>query len=152
MTPLERAMSRIAVLDSGCWLWLGCTNKGYARMNVGGKIVDLHRWMYQQANGPLPPQAQLDHTCHTNDEECQGGYECSHRRCVNPDHLEPVTARENSIRGRGAPGRKSRQVACVNGHAFDESNTYRAPDGTRHCRRCRADVEARRRAMRRALR
>jgi hypothetical protein len=36
-------------------------------------------------------------------------------------------------------------IKCKNGHSFDEKNTYVYSNGRRKCRRCRADIEAKRR-------
>ena len=48
-----------------------------------------HRLYYErQHHGPIPPDRQLDHLCRVP-------------ACVNPDHLEPVTAAENIRRGSG---------------------------------------------------
>ena len=68
---------------SECLLWTGSTNhKGYGLFRIGGKMVSTHRWAYEHYIGPIPSGLQLDHLCMV-------------RNCVNPDHLEPVTAREN---------------------------------------------------------
>lgn len=87
--------------DEGCWTWAGRTNDdGYGVFKVkrAGQWVPIraHRWAYEQANGPTP--LPLDHRCHTNDPNCPPGTDCPHRRCVRPDHLEPVSTRENTRR------------------------------------------------------
>jgi hypothetical protein len=48
-----------------------------------------HRWMYEQKIGPIPKGLVIDHLCRNT-------------RCVNPDHLEPVTRGENTRRGAKA--------------------------------------------------
>lgn len=71
--------------DAGapCWLWTGSLNSdGYGRFN--GKLA--HRRTYLEVVGPIPDGLVLDHLCRV-------------RNCVNPDHLEPVTQRENMRRG-----------------------------------------------------
>jgi hypothetical protein len=60
---------------------------------------------------------------------------------VNPDHLEPVTGRENVARGR-PPGpkvgyRKPKPTHCKYGHEFTPENTYVRPDGAWTCKECR---------------
>jgi hypothetical protein len=45
-----------------------------------------HRAYYEERYGPLPSGVQLDHLCRTP-------------ACVNPEHLEPVSARINTLRG-----------------------------------------------------
>ena len=78
--------------DQGrCWIWQGPTagTKGrghsYPRMNVDGATMAVHRVMWALENGPIPPRKQIDH-------------KCKNRRCVNPDHLEMVTHRQNRRR------------------------------------------------------
>ena len=61
---------------SSCWEWTGTIRKdGYAS---GAQ----HRLYYVRAKGPIPAGLELDHLC-------------NNKRCVNPDHLEPVTHAEN---------------------------------------------------------
>lgn len=77
-------------MPSFCWLWQGSMNKttGYGN---GFKIADehlAHRVSYALVKGPIPTGLQLDHLCRN-------------RRCINPNHLEPVTRRTNIRRGNG---------------------------------------------------
>jgi hypothetical protein len=67
----------VADLVTGCVLWTGQVNrKGYGQIRGEG----AHRVFYRELVGPIADT--LDHTCEI---KC----------CVNPDHLEPVTRREN---------------------------------------------------------
>lgn len=86
-----------------CWPWLGCCQKnGYGIYGVTGNGSRLaHRIAYRYVIGPIPAGLVLDHLCHTADPQCADTSDCPHRRCVNPEHLEPVTRRENIARGRG---------------------------------------------------
>lgn len=69
--------------NSGCWLWTGaCRSMEYGSFN--GTLA--HRYSYQTFVGPIPNGLQIDHLCRVH---------C----CVNPAHLEAVTASENSLRG-----------------------------------------------------
>ncbi len=115
-----------------CWLWTGTILKdsGYAVLTVAGKVRSAHRFAYELLVGPIPDGLTIDHTCHSrNLASCAGGPTCAHRRCVNPAHLEPVTAVENSQRAV--------RDHCKHGHPFDEANTYWAPKtGKRVCRAC----------------
>lgn len=89
---LDRAMAKIVVLDNGCWLWTGYVfaSTGYGGIKVAGDKLQLaHRVVYELLRGPIPEGLQIDHLCRE-------------RRCVNPTHLEPVTASENLLRGYAA--------------------------------------------------
>lgn len=84
------------VAKNGCWLWNGKLNEqGYGYAGDEG----AHRRAYKTYVGPIPNGLCIDHTCHDPDT-CICGPACEHRRCVNPDHLEVVTPRENFRRGK----------------------------------------------------
>src|SRR3954452_12539829 len=76
---------------TACWFWLLTKNaNGYGLYCPRvGKCVSAHRWVYEQTYGKLCHELQLDHLCRTPG-------------CVNPSHLEAVTARENVRRSRAA--------------------------------------------------
>lgn len=135
-----RLMSKIDKSGS-CWYWLGAvTSTGYGNFYLQGKYLGAHKAVYQMLIGPVPEGLELDHLCRV-------------RACVNPDHLEPVTHRENDLRGVGVSAVNIVKTHCDQGHPFNERNTYHRPDkpSTRDCRRCRADAEARRRARMRIV-
>src|ERR1019366_4138120 len=74
--------------------------------------------------------------CHTN-SDCELGSACPHRRCVNPDHLEVVTPRENAIRNRSFATIFRMTTHCPSGHEYTEANIYRRPGcNSRYCRTC----------------
>lgn len=104
----------VARSDLGpCWLWTGKLDiGGYGIFGSRGRVrVRVHRESWERVNGrPIPDDREIDHLCHSYDLSCPGG-RCEHRRCMNPDHLEPVTHRENSV--RGVPGR---MTMCSEGH------------------------------------
>lgn len=110
--------------NSGCWLWLGGTfRNGYAHVRVGGKSRLGHIVMYELFKGAVPAGLQLDHLCRV-------------RSCINPDHLQPVTARENMRRSPVAlAGINAKKTACIHGHNFTEENTGWWA-GKRYCREC----------------
>lgn len=66
----------------------------------------------------------------------------------NPDHVEPVTLRENIMRGEGLCAINARKDRCPRGHLFTPENTRLA--GRHRRRRCRICLRARKRAARRA--
>lgn len=71
-----------------CWIWQGGTNhNGYGRASVSGRNQPAHRIFYERAGGVVPAGWQVDHLCFVP-------------LCVNPTHLEAVTAVENVRRSR----------------------------------------------------
>ena len=87
--------------DGECWPWTGhLDTNGYGVLwsSEEGRLVKAHRWGYERFVEPIPDGLMPDHTCH-DPEFCRLGSECPHRRCVNYRHLEPVTNRENTLRG-----------------------------------------------------
>lgn len=138
----ERFWPKVDKTES-CWLWTANIRNGYGMSQSRDNTVRMaHRLAYEELVGEIPKGKELDHLCHTWDKSCLGGYECPHRRCVNPDHLEPVTHLVNGRRGRAGVVSAARQRAkthCKFGHPFDEKNTKYTSAGARVCRRCDAD-------------
>lgn len=119
----RRFWTKVKFSDS-CWLWTGTLNSyGYAKFQIGGRSIGGHRFSYELLVGPIPPHRELDHLCRV-------------RSCVNPAHLEPVTARENQRRGWSPVGINARKTRCLAGHPFDAANTRVRPGGSRVCREC----------------
>lgn len=113
---------------TGCLLWTGQLNRnGYGRIAVGGKKIPVHRVAWELEVGPIPPGLVLDHV------KARG---CRHRNCANVAHLEPVTNRENILRGDGLAAVQATRTRCPRNHPYDEVNTYVGPDGKRYCRAC----------------
>lgn len=88
---LTKIMSRVSVDEHcECWIWQGPTSGsgrggGYGRMCLDGQTVAVHRVMATLFMGYIPGKKQVDH-------------KCRNRLCVNPDHLEIVTHKENQRR------------------------------------------------------
>ena len=87
----ERLLSKIKVNpDTGCWEWQAYKERdGYGRLRFRGTRVSTHRLTYQWLVGEIPDGLELDHWIMNED------YDSCSRKCVNPDHLEPVTSQEN---------------------------------------------------------
>lgn len=108
----------------GCWVYEPATRmpRGYGvfRLSKSEGSIRSHRYAYQISMGPIPEGLTLDHLCRNT-------------TCVNPQHLEPVTASENSIRAhRNKP-------ACRHGHLYSEVGfTIGKTKGERLCNACRA--------------
>lgn len=132
----ENLLARLEVQPNGCWLWTGGVKSGgYVNYRVNGVSTLGHRFVYETLFGPVPDGLEIDHTCH-NGTGCPGGA-CVHRRCLNPDHLEAVTHRVNTLRGNGPFADRARQTHCIRGHEFNEKNTYVRKNGTRWCLMCK---------------
>lgn len=139
---------------SRCRYWSGYIDKqGYGDVELGralGKALGLrpgqyraHRLVYILRNGPISDKLVLDHTCHSNDPSCNAGNKCRHRRCVNVEHLEPVSMAENIRRGRYPDiGKHNRtKTHCPRGHEYTVENTELRRDGrSRVCKQCKHDL------------
>ncbi|MDQ2873983.1 MAG: HNH endonuclease [Actinomycetota bacterium] len=145
----ERFAAKMTKLPDGCWNISGAIfqKTGYQMFSIcrNGKWQPTvaHRVAYELYVGPIAPGLIIDHLCHTWDLECPGGITCPHRRCVNPDHLEPVTRAENNRRGRSPVAIMIRDGLCRAGHEFTGENILTRSNGKRECRPC---VQARDRA------
>ncbi len=113
----ERIRSRITMpLATRCWVWHGAvTSRGYGSVGINGKVVSVHRYVYELAHGPIPSGYQIHHRC-------------GERRCCKPSHLEAVTTRDHSHAHHpvGAP--------CGRGHRRRQKS-----DGRWWCPACHSD-------------
>lgn len=127
-------LAKVSVeVETGCWLWTGgLYPNGYAAISVNGRVRLAHRVAYQLLVGAIPDGLDLDHV------RARG---CRHRHCINPDHLEPVTRRENLMRGDTIVAANAAKTHCLRGHPFNSANTEIQGDGARKCRRCKLDRE-----------
>jgi hypothetical protein len=135
----EQVMERLRKrcdMSSGCWVIDGWLNaEGYGQFSVNNRCRLAHRAVYELLVGAIPPGMQLDHLCRV-------------RRCVNPAHLEPVTNRENSMRGTGFSALNAAKTHCPKGHAYSVTNTRVDKLGKRFCRACQREWWRARHALR----
>lgn len=126
--PVEpRFLAKVAKTDT-CWLWTARVERnGYGRFWLDGQQHGAHRVAYELFVGPIPDGREIDHLCRI-------------RHCVNPDHLEAVTAAEN-VRRMAATRTpyQHRMETCRNGHAYDAANAISTPTG-RACATCKREA------------
>lgn len=144
---MERILRKSAPTPDGCRVWTGrLLNSGYGQIMVkqaGYKAAafSAHRAAYELTKGRVPDGLVLDHLCRNP-------------ACVNPDHLEPVTQRENILRSPTAQGSvNARKTLCPHGHPYSPENTYtytRPNTVMRVCKTCRSKYSRAYRARRAA--
>lgn len=128
-----------------CWHYGDYKYTNHTAVLLEGKYVGVHKVAYEYLIGPVPEGMELDHLCHN-------------KRCVNPDHLEPVTHAENlrrawalkKLRGgmkREASERKGTQTHCWKGHELAKVGVLLSAkkDGKvrRRCRACQQEIQTR---------
>lgn len=131
---LTRLLAKCIERPSGCWEWQANANpQGYGKFLYQGAHIGAHRAAWVLLRGDIPDGLQLDHLCRNPP-------------CVNPWHLDPVTPKVNTNRGRRANADKTQ---CPAGHVYSPDITYVDRHGYRHCRPCRANAAKRCRERRR---
>ncbi|MBA4019174.1 MAG: HNH endonuclease [Pirellula sp.] len=126
----KRFWSKVEKIEGGCWIWTaGKVAGGYGHITFrrDGKQVDqlAHRLAYQLLVGPIPEGLEIDHLCRN-------------RACVNPEHMEAVTSRVNTLRGNTRAAANLAKTHCHRGHELNEANVYRGKNAPnqRICREC----------------
>lgn len=121
LTVEERFWSKIDA-SGVCWEWTDSLCEGYGTIWIGKQRMKAHRWAWEYLIGPIPDGLVIDHLCRN-------------RKCVLPDHLEPVSDRVNIRRGHGALSRLNK-THCPQGHPYSGDNLHISMNGGRSCRTC----------------
>lgn len=141
-TRFENRLASFAAEPDKCWDWPDAVTKtGYGSTLVhidGVRFTSPHRAAYTLLVGAIPEGTELDHLCRN-------------RRCMNPRHLEPVSHRENVLRGNGPAAKHAVLKLCKRGHELaPRTDKYgRPPWSHRYCPTCaRASSRAANRRLR----
>ena len=106
---IEKLHARIKKTES-CWIWTGANSgNGYGRFNILDKTYQAHRVAYEYfTQKKIHEGLVIDHLCRNP-------------ICVNPEHLEPVTSKENTLRGIAPSAKASKRSTCIHGQVkWDE--------------------------------
>ena len=117
-------LSRIEIDRNGCHNWTGNMALGYGVIDAPGyrargqrRILMAHRVMWEMMWG----FTDAEHVHHM----------CENKRCVNPDHLQPMTHRENNRLAYST----FRDGTCTRGH----TDLRLKPSGGHYCRTCNTE-------------
>lgn len=113
---LNRFMSKVFIEpNTGCWLWSGNWNHaGYGNFKIKNETKRAHRISYEHFKGPIINELSVAHKCNT-------------RACVNPNHLELLTHKQNCI------DRNAHKKHCPKGHLFTKENKKSQNKGKSYC-------------------
>lgn len=122
----RRFESKYVVNSSGCWVWQGSLDKdGYGSFYLRGANRRAHRVGWFSVHGPIPSGMVANHTC-------------MNRACVNPQHLNTVTAKDNALKNsRTISTVNAQKTHCPEGHPYDGTEP-----GHRICTQCRRKKQA----------
>ena len=121
---------------TGCWLWKGKVGKrGYGVSQQNKKAILAHRLVYEFFKRSIEPGKELHHLC-------------GNKRCVNPEHLQPVSRKEHIELSPNAIAYKNgKKSHCPKGHQYkvDEAFLRRTGKARRFCHVCRMQQQRARR-------
>lgn len=118
-----------------CLIWTSPLDKdGYGTFYLRRKNRRAHRVAWFNWFGEIPAGHVINH-------------KCRNRSCVNPQHLELITIRENALQDSAGIGAiNARKVTCPSGHAYDREYTGSNGKTQRYCSTCEAAKQKRLRA------
>lgn len=120
---IKKFWSNVIKTDT-CWEWMGAKGtRGYGLIKRKNTNLRAHRLAVLMSGREIPSGYQVDHLC-------------SNTSCVNPQHLEVVTSRENTLRGNGPTAENAKKTHCLNGHQLSGDNLSNRKDGRRVCKTC----------------
>lgn len=122
----KKIIGRKETDKNDCWNWSGAKRKGYGMIKVGMKQMSVHRVLYEILVAPIPEGYVIDHLCRN-------------KSCINPAHLQPVTSKENTLRGTSFAAINSKKTHCPKGHEYTQENLGKNKAGRRVCKQCNRD-------------
>lgn len=138
LSDIPRFFDKVEITTT-CWNWKASKDKcGYGTFGLRG-VIRAHQFSYRLFHGFMSTRKMnIDHLCRNPS-------------CVNPNHLELVTHRENILRGISPAAIAAKRTHCVRGHEYTPENTYIVKNkGDRMCREC-SRIRDRKRAPRRKI-
>lgn len=117
-------------IKGDCIIFKGQLDKdGYGTLSIGPSNQKAHRMAWRLFKGPLKQDDTIDHLCRN-------------KACINVEHMEPVSAAVNTMRGLALGVFNSKKTICKRGHPFTVENTRLFTDKRgkvgRNCRKCDA--------------
>ena len=105
--------------EKGCWVWTAHIEKdGYGQVSDGYRTLHPHRCMYEIKYGPIAEGLVAGHLCDEKyPKDCK-----LYRKCCNPDHIKPMTNKENIQRSVELGRYVVTSGAFKEGHGAGENN------------------------------
>jgi hypothetical protein len=123
---IDRFNKKYSIDSNGCHIWIGSkTHDNYGQFWYKKRLWLAHRAAYEIWVGKIPEGMTIDHICENT-------------LCVNPNHLQVMTLKENILKSNGISAIHARKTHCINGHLLSDDNVrYRKDTFGRQCRECK---------------